>query len=641
MDLYRFEPVRRIITPLGPAVTGTPLTGATNTSASYDGSGGPARSSRAYVVTRGLAPCTVAEIDLHGDPHISRRVSLPNGHGGWGIAVSDTALFVGTYPTANVHRWDLRSGAVTTFGRLGEEEFVFALTLGPGHRIYAGTYPGGKVYELDEATATTRDLGSPLPSATYVRALAAAPDRRVIHIGTGCPARLLTLNPATNETQEMRIPELAGEDFVYSLAVTGDLVAIGTEPGGLLIVTDQRTPDQHHVIETHERTIDAIAVDGHVVWCTGRPSGSLFRYDTATGQLDRVWTPLPGQETRSLTVDTDGVSGISGGGQSWRWSADSVAVVDLGRQGLPAHVEPPQSVCTLQDEVLVGGNFGLCVHRPSDRSMRRYVVDGEPKAMVSTGDAAYLALYPGAAICRYDPATQKISHVGKIGGLSNRPRDIAWSPDDDLVLVVTRNQYGHRGGALAILTPTTDTIERYDDLLGDHALACLALGPSGPESAAAADNRTVIIGSETIADGLQSLSRNAMIARFDLVERRLLWTWQPLDEVTQYTSLVWHRNLLYGVTQDGRLFAAAPETQRLVALGHVDASEPGRLVSVNDRLYLATEDAVLQIEADLSTSTILTGLASEWHNAPQLAADPTTGALYACGRAAQLQTNLP
>ncbi|MFB6726614.1 PQQ-binding-like beta-propeller repeat protein [Kribbella sp. NPDC056345] len=552
-------------------------------------------------------------------------MSLPNGHGGWGVATSNSAVFVGTYPTANVHRWDLRSGDVTTFGRLGEEEFVFALALGPGHHLYAGTYPGGKVYELDDATGTIRDLGSPLPSATYVRALAADPDHRVIHVGTGCPARLLTLNPATNETHELPIPELAREDFVYALAVTDDLIAIGTEPGGLLVVLDRRTPDQYHVIETHERTIDAIAVDGHVVWCTGRPSGSLFRYDT--GQLERVWSPLPGQETRSLTVDTDGISGISGGGQSWRWSAKSATVIDLGQQGLPAHVEPPQSVCTLQDEVLVGGNFGLCVHQPPERSMRRYVVDGEPKAMVSTGDAAYLALYPGAAICRYDRETRTVSRVGKIGGLSNRPRDIAWSLDHDLVLVVTRNQYGHRGGALAVVTPATDTIERYDDLLGDHALACLALPPSG---------RTVIIGSETIADGLQSLSRNAMIAGFDLVERQLLWTWQPLDDVTQYTSLAWHRNLLYGVTQDGRLFAVTPETQQLVAQGHVDASEPGRLLSVDDRLYLATEDAVLQINADLSTSTILTGLAGEWHNAPQLAADPTTGHLYTCGRAAHV-----
>ncbi|GAA1711420.1 hypothetical protein GCM10009745_69400 [Kribbella yunnanensis] len=622
MDLYRFEPASRLITPLGPAVTGTPLAGATN--------GGPARG---YVVSRGLAPCTVAEIELQEGHRVRRRVRLPNGHGGWGIATSDAAVFVGTYPTANVHRWDVRSGAVSTFGRLGEEEFVFALTVGPGDRLYAGTYPGGKVYELDDATGMIRDLGSPLPSATYVRALAADPEQ--LHIGTGCPARLLTLNPATGETHQLPIPELAREDFVYSLAVTRDFVAVGTEPGGLLIVLDRRTPGSYDVIETDERTIDAIAIDGQVLWCTGRPSGSLFRYDIATGQLDRVCTPLPGQETRSLAASPDGVSGISGGGQSWRWSRESTTVVDLGQQGLPAHVEPPQSVCTLQDDVLVGGNFGLCVHRPAEQTMRRYVVDGEPKAMVSTGDAAYLALYPGAGICRYDRETQKVTPIGKIGGLSNRPHDIAWSPDEDLILVVTRNQYGHRGGALAVLTPATGTIDRYDDLVGESALSSLALRSRGPEST------TVIIGSETIADGLPAQSGNAVIAGFDLIDRKLLWTWQPLDEVTQYTSLAWHQDLLYGVTRDGRLFAARPDTQQLVALGHVGGSEPGRLVSVDDRLYLATEDAVLQVEADLSTSAILTGLASEWHNAPQLAADSTTGALYVCGSAGQLQTNLP
>ncbi|WP_405060341.1 hypothetical protein OG474_01510 [Kribbella sp. NBC_01505] len=597
MDLYHFEPVGRVITALGPAVTGTPLTGANS----------------GYVVTRGLAPCAVAEIG----PRVRRRVSLPNGHGGWGIALSDEAVFVGTYPTANVHRWDLRSGAVTSFGRLGEEEYVFALAL--GHRLYAGTYPGGKVYELDDASGMVRDLGSPLPAATYVRALAADPDRSLIHVGTGCPARLLTLDPATGATQELPILELAGEDFVYALAIAGDLVACGTEPGGLLIVLDRGTPYQ--VIETHERTIDTIAIDGRIVWCTGRPSGSLFRYDTATGQLDRVCTPLPGQETRSLAVDADGVSGISGGGQSWRWSGQTTTVIDLGQRGLPAHVEPPQSVCTLGDEVLVGGNFGLCVHRPTEPSMRRYVVDGEPKAMVSTGDAAYLALYPGAGICRYEPQTETISQIGKIGGLSNRPRDIAWSPELDLVLVATRNQYGHRGGALAVITAATGTIERYDDLLEDHALSALALGGG-----------TVIIGSETIADGLEPATANALLAGFDLLERRLRWTWRPLAEVTQYTSLAWHRNLLYGVTRDGRLFAAAPETPQLVALGHIDCAEPGRLIEVDDRLYLATEDAILQVEADLSTTEILTGLASEWHNAPQLAANPTTGDLYACGR---------
>ncbi|MFF1820537.1 hypothetical protein ACFVWG_24750 [Kribbella sp. NPDC058245] len=612
MDLYRFEPASRTVTPLGPAVTGTPLTGATNDN-----------TASRYVVTRGLAPCAVAEIESPGEPRVRRRVSLPNGHGGWGIVTSDAAVFVGTYPTAHVHRWDPLSGAVTTFGRLGEEEFVFPLAVGPGHRLYAGTYPGGKLFELDDATGTVRDLGQPLPTATYVRALAAAPESPLIHIGTGCPAGLLTVNPATSETQQLPIPELATEDFVYALAVTDDLIALGTEPGGLLIVIDRQTPQNQQVAETHERTIDTIAIDGHIVWCTARPSGSLFRYDTATGQLDRVGTPLPGQETRSLTVDTDGVSGISGGGQFWRWSGQSATVLDLGQQGLPAHVEPPQSLCTLENEILVGGNFGLCIHRPTERTMRRFVVDGEPKAMISTGDAAYLALYPGAGICRYDPETQQITRVGKIGGLSNRPRDIAWSPDHGLVLVVTRNQYGHRGGALAVVTTATGAIQRYDDLLGDNALSSLALDPS--------DAGTVIIGSETIADGLPLRSENAMIAEFDLVERRLLWTWQPLDEVTQYTSLAWHRNLLYGVTRDGRLFAATPETRRLVALGHVDATEPGRLLSTGDRLYLATEDAVLLIEPDLETSTILTGLASEWHNSPQLAADPSTGDLYVCG----------
>jgi hypothetical protein len=59
----------------------------------------------------------------------------------------------------------------------------------------------------------------------------------------------------------------------------------------------------------------------------------------------------------------------------------------------------------------------------------------------------------------------------RIGGLSNRPRDSHYDPVTRLLLVGTRNQYGHTGGALAVVDLESGRIERYDHLVPDQQSA--------------------------------------------------------------------------------------------------------------------------------------------------------------------------
>ena len=57
---------------------------------------------RAYVISRGIVPPRLTEIDLT-TRRVTRTVELPVGEGGWGITVAAGKVFVGLYPVADVY----------------------------------------------------------------------------------------------------------------------------------------------------------------------------------------------------------------------------------------------------------------------------------------------------------------------------------------------------------------------------------------------------------------------------------------------------------------------------------------------------------------------------------------------------------
>ncbi|MEV4362651.1 hypothetical protein [Nonomuraea sp. NPDC049625] len=514
---------------------------------------------------------------------------------------------------------DLDTGTVTSFPPLGDELYVFDLALSPDGRIYAGTYPGGKVYEIDPMTGGVHDLGPAEVGLKYVRSVAVGPDGTV-YAGTGSAARLVAIDPSTGARRNLLPAELLGESFVYAVAVSRDVVVAGTEPGGKLLVHQLAHPDRQTVVASGERTIDAVAIDGRRAWFTARPSGALYVYDIDTAALTRVGVPCPGQETRGLFVRSGRVQGAAAGGLWWRWPPGSDGVVDLHGAGLREGPEPLQSMSYAgAGRVVVGGNFGLVVHDLNCGTATRRPMTGEAKTMVSVSGKTYMGVYPGAVVQLYDHRTDEIKMVGRIGGRSNRPRDSFYDPHSRLLLLGTRNQYGHTGGALAVVDLESSRIDTYDDIVPDQAIAAVM-----------AHEGVAYLGTEISADGITPTATEAILVAFDLAGRRVDWVWKPLAGAAGYVSLQWHEGLLYGVTTDSRIVVLDVPGRKVRATGMVAQGWPGEFALYAGGLFLVTSEALLQVGADASATAVLECLADEGWGKPLLAVDEKEGYVFTC-----------
>ncbi|SDS39738.1 SMP-30/gluconolactonase/LRE family protein [Actinopolymorpha singaporensis] len=600
------------VTDLGPAVLGAPIVGAT-----VAGDSG-------FVVTRGLEPPILAEYDLDTGRVVANH-ELTTGLGGWGTVSVGGFVYAGMYSVADIHRLNLATGAVERLGRLGNEQFAFDLTASPAGKIYAGTFPGGKVYEIDPTGSggpVIRDLGQAVPGLQYVRCVAAGPDGTV-YAGTGTSARLVAIDPVSGARTDILPASLHSESFVYDVAVSSDHVVAGTEPHGQLAVIDRTNPANNRTVITGERTIDAITIDGHTAYFTARPSGALYAYRLDNGTLTRLAVPVAAEETRGVFVRDGVVHGASGAGLWWTYDvADGeVNVVDLVDVGLQNGPEPPQSVSYSGDggagQVLVGGNFGLQVHDLGRKTSRRVRVDGEAKSMTPVRDRTVMAIYPGALVDAYDHQSAKVARIGEIGGLANRPRSMRLHPPGRLLLIGVRNEYGVPGGALAVVDVRSGTIDRYDDLVAGQAVAAVA-----------SHRDLAFLGTEIAVDGAPPVAKEAVLAGFDLTTRQVAWTWKAVPGATGYVSLVHHHGLLYGVTAQGVLLVADPVARTVVGSGRIPAGRPGYLTVRAGAVLTVTSEVLARVNPDATTTTLVSGLAGDWYNEPQLAVNEDSGDVF-------------
>lgn len=588
---------------LGPGIVSAPVTGA-----ALDGDA-------LYLVTRGLQPAVIARYDL-ATRRVVAHADLPTGTGGWAAAVDHGAVYAGMYGVADIHRYDPATNTATRLTGLGTNTYVFDLAAAPDGTLYAGTYPSGKLYAVDPDSGATRDLGQVSPGQTYVRSVAVADDGTV-YAGTGAAARLVAYDPASGQRTDILPAELRGESFVYDIAVSGDLIAVGTEPSGRLALIDRRDPSDYTIVDTGDRTVDAITIDGGAVYLTGRTSGSVYRYRPDTATLDRLATPVPQDETRGVFVSGGQVVGVAGSGEVWTLDPDTGAttVTDLVAAGMPAAPEPAQSVAVQDGRyAYVGGNFGLQVHDLTAGTSARVRAFGEPKRIVPAAGRAYMAVYPGAFVDTYDPATGTVDRRGQLGGAQNRPRAMTWLPDRGQLAIGSRSEYGTAGGAFTLYDVRTDTARRYDDVVPGQGI-----------SAVAAHGHVAYLGSEIAADGVPPVATEARLAAVDMDTGRTLWRWTAVPGAAGYADLLAHGNRLYGLTSAGQLLVMDPARRTVLATYQLGGA--GQLFLRHGAVYGVTGDRLFRLTG-AGPVTVLDGLAGGWFNEPQAAYDPAADVVY-------------
>ncbi len=477
------------------------------TAAHVDAAGG-----RAYAATRSSVPAQLLVHDLGTGS--SQAHDLPVGNGAWDLSQSGSTLAIGLIAPWNtsttwVQGFDTSTGRFTARAALPGANIVMSLAedvfeheAGNGRYFWAGTYHSGgaKLFLVDLQTGRAQQRASWSGSTSaYVRSLSVTPEG--VTIGLGTQARVLRLDractPAQSAANTCPAPSawsefnrvIDGASFAYASAgatVEGGegaaftVTAVGTEqPAGLLVHRGDGDAERHALPDLD--TVDRVAIDPATAtaWFTARPTGALYRLDLLDpGSVPAVQaTPVPGSETRELTVDAEGrVRGVAGTSELWKFDPASGGVES--RRIIPAHLEQPdavtQGVTRLPGKTLVNGHWRYQAHDDRTGAISTVELPGEPKTQVRVGDRLYVGLYPSAQIYRID-AQLRATRVTEIGQGQVRPAAIDYSEALGRLLVATGPAYGEYGGGLSLVDPAPgSTASVYPRPVGQHQVSAIA-----------------------------------------------------------------------------------------------------------------------------------------------------------------------
>ncbi|PZG13317.1 hypothetical protein C1J01_30330 [Nonomuraea aridisoli] len=572
----------------------------------------------AYVVTRGLKPPVLAEIDL-ATRKVVRSVTLPDGpatgepEGAWATAVSGGKIYAGTYPVPDLYRFDPATGQVEhvrSFGRNGG--YIWSLAAAPDGTLYAGTYPDGRVWEYVPATGAVRDFGVLAPGERYARAVAA--DADFVYAGLLDKAKLVRISRADGTVRELA----SGPTGFGFVAEHGDRV-LATSGATLIDIRKDGTGERR--VSLAEGTLDVLttAADG-TVYATSRPDGAVHRLGQGeTGFTKIAEPPSPGDETRRVQLlDEHTLLGFAGSGGMW-WldlRTGTSELADLIDAGLPAGAERPQSMLLVPNRaVYVGGHFSMEVRDLRTGDKRRFRMPGEPKDLVRRGEKIYAAIYPSGQIVSVDLRTDEVRGLGYLGHGQQRPWDIEYDPVTDKLVVASAPLGANLEGALSVVDPDTGEIDVHKGVIPGQSLMSLSVDPEGG---------VVYLGGDVLGGGgTPPVATSASVAAFDLTRREVLWQVDPIPGHRTFQDVKAHDGLLYGVYKrdSGTWIALDLATREVVRRGKL--SGYGELTTHRGRVFTSVFfGGGNAYELGTEAKLLATGLGDEWYTNPQLHFEP-------------------
>lgn len=377
---------------------------------------------RPYIVSHLLLPARLGLFDVAAG-NVVNLTELPTGGGAWTSLVDGEQIFIGTHTVADLYRFDTTTMTLHSLGKLPGATYVWDMSRTPDGKIYLGTYPDGKVWELDQGTGAIRDLGVALAGQKYVRSIVA--DATTVYAGLGAQARLVAIDRASGDRRDITPPELTGESFVYQLTQTATHVVAGTHGTGQIAIIDKSDPSKYRVVHPEGViTIGKMAADGDANVYFGA-GDALWHLDLGTGVTRKVATTAAGDFISAVHIKGASVAAFTNSATMWTYdiASEAVTMVDFQALGMPKAPELPMSVQAHGgDKVYVGGHGGVEVHTLADPGRTtRFRVAGEAKAMTTVGRHLYLAMYPSGTIVSYDTVTRRTRTVATIGHEQNRP----------------------------------------------------------------------------------------------------------------------------------------------------------------------------------------------------------------------------
>ncbi|WP_053202076.1 PQQ-binding-like beta-propeller repeat protein [Jiangella muralis] len=563
-----------------------------------------------YIVTRGQTPPKIVTVDL-ASRTVTRIDRLDRGDGGWACTISGGQVYVGTYPTPDLYRYDPATGEVELLGTIGPSGgFVWCLTTAPDGTVYAGTSPRCELWEYRPDTGVLRNLGRVATDTQFARVVAA--DDTTVYVGTTPLRHVIAVDRATGAKRDIYPAELERAGSVDPIIATGGRVLVSA--GGQVLDLAPDGSDYKVIAPPEPSTmIDALTLtpSGELLGAARR-TGALYR--RVGDALEQVGTVNVGDETRGISL-RDGSVLLGGGGSGTLWFHDlatgDTETFDLTEQAGVAGPDLVQSIAYDGSAAYVGGHFYLTVHRPwAGAEPRRIRVAGEVKAMQPHQGRVLAALYPSGELISVDPATDTVTSLGLLGNDQQRPWELALDAERGLLLVASAPGTGRLNGALTVLDLETGAMDAYVGVLPDQGVMSVTLH----------DGIAYLAGDTWGGGGATPTQPAAQVAAFDLETRTVLWRAEPIAGQASLQHVEVHDGFLYGVYKrvSGTWFALDLATGTVVRQGKL--SGYGEIVVHNDQVFAATNfgDYLYRLRPDHDAEQLAGPLVASWFTVPQL-----------------------
>jgi outer membrane protein assembly factor BamB len=409
----------------------------------------------------------------------------------------DGHVYIGTEPNGTILRFDPKTQAVTSLGRVGKESYVLAMTTASDGTIYGGTYPSAQLFSVDAGTGRIRLLGHIGPAdEEYAQTLQVSDDNRFVYVGVGAAhANVVSYELSTGKQSTIAGGQASGFGKVFRGA--DDAIYASTPQGNVRI--------EHG---------------------TARPAQSV---------------PAPAvprlHDGRGVETTNTGIALVSGARK------EPIALSYRGRPISAFRLVKPSSSALYASSILPAYLYKVDASNGAIEQLG-YMGAGEVYSFETRGAMLYMGAYAGAAgapLFAYDmsqpfnpPHNPRFIHYP---GENHFWRPVASaSAADGSIYFGSQPAYGELGGHLVAIDPATLRATDLGVPISSQSISSLA------------PYRSSLVGATGVGNiGVRHATGQASLFFWDPSARKVTFQTTPVHNAATITDLVVAGDLLVGI----------------------------------------------------------------------------------------------
>ena len=483
--------------------------------------------------------------------------------GSWGFTIDqENRIYLGSYYNAHLLRFDPKTEKWDDLGQPGgeKESFICALTTAPDGKIWGGTFPTAKLFSYDPKTGVIENYGRMDPDQFYCYPTAGGDGLIYCSIQFE-KMDIVVFDPdKKTKTSLIRIEDRKPLRINLTKGKDGKIYA------------RFHTPEQWFRIEGGEKLVQVSESDIPFP-SKGLPDGRQF--SLIDNKILRIKNPET-KEEKEIPIHHEAAGAyifVVGAGPEGRIYGSSMLPLRL-------FVYDPQSHSLT--------NLGKASH-----------ANGEIYSMGSLDDKLYLCSYPEARLSIYDPKRplqfgdkeeSNPRDLGPLGEGQYRPRAMLAGPHGR-VYIGGYPDYGLMGGAISVYDPKKNERRVYRHIIRNQSIASLAYIEKLD---------LIAIGSSVRGGtGTHAIEKEARLFLWDPKEEKKIFEIIPVSEAKTILSLAAMDKILYGITNNEKVFifdSEKREVKKVLDLGFKEPRDISLQPGPEGKIYGLAKDAIFIID---------------------------------------------